>query len=270
MPIGTLYVEGDLDQQLLNPPLEGWPRPIARGSKGDLPFIVRQDLKYGKSVCYLRDRDFDYEPPALSQRNNPTEDRRIDNVVHGYRWVRHSIENYLLDPRIAEVVARVTISEWEQQLTAAATLIRDYQAGRWAIGQVRQALPSKGRLATRPSALRNEIALPMDLSETASWQWVNGEITPLRQEAAALLAEAAVRARFDNYRAQLPITSASDILLWYAGKDLLKALETFLVTKRFPNPLSYCNAVVAWVQAHPDETRNFFPEWRALKTILNA
>ncbi len=95
MLVTLLLVEGELDSQLLTPVLSGRPAVEAtKGSKNALPPRTRNERNKGVAgVYYLRDRDFDYEPPEDSTL--PV----IDNVDHrntifGWRWCRHEIEIY--------------------------------------------------------------------------------------------------------------------------------------------------------------------------------
>ena len=268
-----LYVEGKTDEALLGYALRGPGSKLAlsrRGTKRDPSVLVRQDRGLNMSVRYLRDRDFDHEPPAPPERGSPSIDHEQSDGVHGYRWVRHSIENYILDEQFAQAALGVDQTEWRSQLAAAADRIKKYQAGRWTIGQLREALPRTARLPTHPAALRGEFELPAGLDENATWRWINADTSSYRRQATPLLAESAVRTRFREYLARLNTLSIEDILLWHSGKDLLAALQSYLAGKGVSHPTEYVKRVIIWVQAHPYTALAFFPEWQALKGLLNT
>src|SRR5690242_15433111 len=106
MPVATLFVEGELDEQLLRPILSGNPVVERGGSKGSLfPQAMAESKRRGVDVRYLRDRDFDFEAPL--DRSHPSIDRNHQNRTVGWRWSRHSVENYLIDPDV--VVAAISI-----------------------------------------------------------------------------------------------------------------------------------------------------------------
>jgi len=96
MPVNKLLVEGELDQQLLSAVCKGDPFvEAALASKNALAPRVRDERRKGlQGVFYLRDRDYDTEPPT--DITSPSKD---DGDL-GWRWCRHSIENYMLDPLI--------------------------------------------------------------------------------------------------------------------------------------------------------------------------
>src|SRR6266571_123700 len=101
MPIAKLFVEGTLDVQLLSPILLGNPVPQQGGSKNSLKARAGTERRENKVAAgYLRDRDFDFDPPF--DLTKPTEESTFENsgVPFGWRWCRHEIENYLIDPAI--------------------------------------------------------------------------------------------------------------------------------------------------------------------------
>jgi len=96
MPVSTLLMEGTLDGVVLNPVLAGNPTIETGCSKGSLgPRCLDQRRNGIPNVCYLRDRDYDYEPPPVL--TEPIVDRVSAGVTLGWRWCRHEIENYLLE-----------------------------------------------------------------------------------------------------------------------------------------------------------------------------
>ena len=65
MPVAKLFVEGTLEVQILTPILLGNPVPQHGGSKDTLRARAGTERRENKVAAgYLRDRDFDSDPPA--------------------------------------------------------------------------------------------------------------------------------------------------------------------------------------------------------------
>ncbi len=159
MPVSTLLVEGELDAQVLNPVFGGSPMIERGGSKGSLLPKTRDKRGKTPDTCYLRDRDFDYDPPTdLTRPSVDAEDKRPQNTgprVLGFRWCRHSIENYLLEPAIVHAATGWSEEDFTRALLDAAKHIEHYTVARWAVGIARRSLPPFRELSTRPD-LTNE------------------------------------------------------------------------------------------------------------------
>jgi hypothetical protein len=272
MPVTTLLVEGDLDAQLLQPIFNGSPLVVKGGSKNSLPPQVLQARRTTRAnVCYLRDRDFDSDPPQ--DATQPVVDRVHQGSVLGWHWCRHEIENYLLEP---ELVARAT--GWDQtvyvaQLLEAGRRIRFYQIGRWVVGTARRSLPPHYELQTRPEGVAdNEFRLPADLAEEAVRQWVRQHtaafFSRVEQALASHVVEAALVARATLLTEAL-LASAPTALLWCSAKDLLTALEPWLRTQG-TDAGALRARVRDWVRSNPEETLNLLPEWNRLLHLLRA
>ena len=141
MPVSHLLVEGTLDMEVFAPlfagnPIVG-PRPTSKGSLAPRARDLRRDS--GWTACYIRDRDFDFLPPVdLSQ---PTTDTTDGGTPLGWRWCRHEIENYLIDPGVIHAALGWNRAAFEARLVDAARSIKHYQAARWVIGLARHVLP---------------------------------------------------------------------------------------------------------------------------------
>jgi len=99
MPIAKLFIEGNLEAEVLNPILQGNPVLQRGGSKNSLKPRARAERRDNKVAAgYLRDRDFDFDPPV--DISKPTVDSEDNGIPFGWRWCRHEIENYLIDPVI--------------------------------------------------------------------------------------------------------------------------------------------------------------------------
>src|SRR5687768_10597823 len=99
MPITKLFIEGNLESEVLNPLLQGSPALQQGGSKDSLKPRARADRHENNvEAGYLRDRDFDFDPP--DDTSKPTIDCEEAGVAIGWRWTRHETENYLIEPAL--------------------------------------------------------------------------------------------------------------------------------------------------------------------------
>lgn len=269
----TLLVEGKLDQAILSaliPPtlsltVEG------AGSKWTLAAKVKERrARLGPRVAYLRDRDFDFEPPEDTTR--PTPDVSRDGQALGWRWARHELESYLLEPALAVVAMGFHREDFEQALLEGALAIQDYQAARWLVGRARRSLPPAYQLETRPADLKGEFQLPDELLASPQRAWVLGHLGAYYQQVQGALEPAVVEAALhrmqDAWAGRL--RGWQEALLWCSGKDLLAALSPWLKERGVPDPSAYRAAVRDWVISNPDAALALVPEWRALIEDLGS
>lgn len=271
MSVNTLWVEGKLDVELMvsiaSTQPGGAPSIRSAGGKSSLRPKVTDDRKGDIEACYLRDRDFDSDPPA--DLSAPTVDKVSRGVVHGWRWCRHEIENYLLEPEFVAQATGWSRVDFEATLLAAARSLRHYTAARWAVGTARRALPPLFELGTRPIDLTNEIKVPGDLSEQASRDWASGHIGDFRKKVQGELADTTLASSFERWSLRLDaVKDPHEVLLLYAGKDLLAALEPEMVRRPFNNPVVFRNAIRDWIMVHPTQALALLPEWTALLRLL--
>jgi hypothetical protein len=269
-----LFVEGDLDQEVLFPVLAG--RAVVeaqRASKDSLPPRVRTERERLQAqgvasvrVFYLRDRDFDHDPPADVSR--PVPDAPQGKPVLGWRWCRHSIECYLCDPLIVTEAMEWERREYEDALQQAAGAIRYYQAARWAIASARQSLPPRFELKTSPDGLA-DFALPGDLTETGSAQWAVDHVAAFRSRVVPALAEPELRRTFSRRNAQFEAVtqSVNQVLLWFSGKDLMAALAGWLAQRGIPSAGAFRVSLRDWIRANPERTLALLAEWQGLIQI---
>jgi hypothetical protein len=265
MPVSLLLVEGDLDFQVLNSICGGNPTIDKGGPKYSLAQGVRFERKK-RFACYLRDRDFDFDPPVdLSQ---PTEIRSKDGGLLGWRWCRHEIENYLIDP---ELVADATGWDKTAYITAlgeAARSIRHYQVARWVVGQARRSLPPNYELTTKPEELGyHEFRLPDDLTDHTSMQWAREHVARFFARIDQVLAPGAIVASITARQASLTeplFIDPATALVWCSGKDLLAAIGPWLQAEHGLGARTFLNGMRDWVISHPDAALQRLPEWNGL------
>ncbi|KFE68146.1 hypothetical protein [Hyalangium minutum] len=273
MPVSVLLVEGKLDAEVLNPVLGLAPVRLTLetgGSKSSLKPKAR-DRRQGSAgvvACYLRDRDFDFDPPASAAL--PVVDAQLETgVVLGWRWCRHELESYLLEPRLVEAATGWSAADYSKELLAAAQRLLPYTAARWAVGIARRSLPPFTELPTRPSELTNEIQLPPDCSQVACFAWVQQHVGAFRQQVEATLDGTVLQASLNERMQRLSgLTAIDDVLIWYSGKDLLAALSPLIATRPEANPKVFRRQLSRWIQDRPQDAVALFPEWQALLVAL--
>jgi hypothetical protein len=271
MPVDLLYVEGNLEVEVLYPILLGAPVLKKGGSKGSLrPRATTERIENHVLAGYLRDRDFDYDPPA--DLATPTIDHTFAGQPVGWRWCRHETENYLIDPLVVTQATGLSRADYETALTAAAALIQDYQAARWTVGQVRRSLPPLREMPTRPGGL-NELELPPDLDEASVRAWAENSIAAFRAPLVAVSDPAAVGLSFRQFQNRFNsafLAQVNQILVYFSGKDLLAGLKAWLDLNGFHHPNEFRMALRDWAITHPTEMITIHPEWSALPGVLRA
>jgi len=272
MSIANLYIEGKLDFQVLNPIFRGFPLLQRGGTKNSLKpraLTERKDSKVDSG--YLRDRDFDFKPPIDLLK--PTVDYEDGGVPIGWRWCRHEIENYLIDPAIVSEAMAWPIPKIEDAIREAAKIIRHYEAARWTIGIVRRELPPHYNLETRPPSLKgNDIALPA-IEILGSCEWALTNIGEHRTRIAEKANPHTVRTSLNEFTAFFDDTFIADvnnILLWFSGKDIMAGMANWLVAQNYENPGAFRASLRDWIIDNPERTLELLPEWNCLIEILRT
>jgi len=264
VPVVKLFVEGRLDLEVLNPIFTGSPTLVQGGSKYTLKsraFTEREENKV--KAGYIRDRDFDFEPPK--DLTSPTVDSD-----YGWRWCRHEMENYLLEPTIINQATGWVIADIEDALRQAATSIRSYQAARWTIGQVRRSLPPDYQLKTRPDNLK-DIEVPQNLDKLFINDWtkhrINEHRTAINTATDPNTVESSLQ-RYADYFNETFIADTTQLLVWFSGKDLMAGMGHWLVGRGVANPGVFRAQLRDWIITNPAEALNLLPEWKGMLNLL--
>ena len=271
MPITKLYIEGNLDSELLAPILAGDPLLQQGGSKNALrPRTLTERKENQTNTGYLRDRDFDYDPP--DDLSKPTVDCREEssNRPIGWRWCRHEIENYLIEPHLVHQATALPIRKIEDAIHHAARAIRKYEAARWTIGLVRRELPPHYALQTRPDDL-NEIALPKELGYESVSNWALRSIEDHRNRIADATQPSRIQESIRDFDSRFDdrfVSDTNNILLWFSGKDILAGMAEWLHKNGFRNPGAFRASVRDWIIDHPEPALKLLPEWKGLIGVL--
>lgn len=273
MPVSRLLVEGKLDVEIFAALFGGRPPVDIGGSKQSLAPRARTERQGGNAdVCYVRDRDFDYDPP--NDAAQPVVDRTHAGRVLGWRWCRHEIENYLIDPEVVVAATNWERATYTAALVDAAQRIRYYQMARWVVGTARRSLPPHFELYTKPDDLQDhDFRLPRDVSEGVSVQWANGHVARFYARVGQALAPQAMSTSSVSCAARIAeslLAATANVLLWCSGKDLLAALEPWLQTQNLPDAGSFRAMMRDWIRGHPEDTLRCLPEWNVLRQLLRV
>lgn len=271
MPINKLYVEGNLESEILNPILQGSPVLQQGGSKNGLKPRARTERNQNKvEAGYLRDRDFDFAP--TTNVTIPTVDAEDQSVPFGWRWCRHEIENYLIEPALVSKAYGWSEEEIAEAIVESARRIRFYEAARWTIGITRRALPPAYELNTRPSEL-NEIDLPTQIDTATVNAWLTDSIRNHRDRIVAATDMHSVQNIFVSLMARFDdafVANPTNVLLWFSGKDILAGMADWLRAKSVANAGLFRASLRDWIIANPSRALELLPEWDNLTRVLRA
>ncbi len=272
MPVNILLIEGKLDGEVLGPVLAGNPTIETDCPKGSLGPRCLDQRRYGiPDVCYLRDRDYDYEPPAVLIE--PIVDRVSAGITLGWRWCRHEIESYLLDPAVVAAATGWDQAAYSTELVASGRRIRNYQIARWCIGQVKRKLPPITLLPGRPVAFGGDFQIPADLTAASTAQWARDVVAEFRALVSTVIEPIAFDQILVDRAAQLNdalISTPELVLSWCSGKDLFTALGAWLQLNHHLDSGNFRLLMRDWIRANPEQTVGLLPEWRRLREILRA
>jgi hypothetical protein len=266
MSLSKLYVEGKLDVEIYTKLFASSLAIVKGGSKTSIRPQADNDRRSKIHAGYLRDRDFDFNPPE--NMAVPTVDSPKQDQPWGWRLNRHEIENYLIDPIVVNAKFGVPTEVWQQHLCEAGRKIRWYQVARWVVGHARSNLPPNYKLQTSPEDV-DEMRLPQDLNEQPSLQWCRDTIREYLARVTGALNEECVEAQIVVRRNQFSDELLDDplhVITWCSGKDLFAALsDAALQVTGTQGAQLLCNVVRNWVMVNPETFLGFFPELAALK-----
>jgi hypothetical protein len=274
MPVSRLLVEGqNLDAVVLAAIFAGNPVVVGGSPKGSLALRAR-DLRRdtGQQVCYVRDRDFDFLPP--SDLTQPTVDTLDGGAPLGWRWCRHEIENYLIEPDLIQAALGWDKASHEAELVAGARRIKHYQAARWVVGQARRVLPPARDFPTSPAECAgHEFQLPADLAPAGTASWVQTQAATFLTSVQTVLDPIQLTTELTNHSARLTdsfLGNVTNVLIWCSGKDLLAAMQGWLQTTHGLHPSQLRNLVRDWITTNPDQALALLPEWERFRDLVRA
>lgn len=265
MPVAKLFVEGALDGILLNSVRPGDASFVIEyiGNKGALLPRARETRREKHiTVCYLRDRDFDHDPSDdLTRPTVDSTDR--DGSVLGWRWARHEIESYLLEPAVVSAATGWDTADYSAALVADAHRIAQYTAARWLLGRHRQRVDEARLFTTRPE-LSNPIKLPDDLSAPTSLAFLLEAIHAWERSVARPPDDELRLHHSERATALLAHQTVQEVLVWHSGKDLLAALAPRIHERLRIDPKTLCRRLRDWIRDHPTQALEHLSEWSGL------
>ncbi|MCL4219038.1 MAG: hypothetical protein KJ052_18810 [Candidatus Hydrogenedentes bacterium] len=268
MPVTTLLVEGELDAQILQPFFAGQPvLEAAKASKNALAPRARTERQKGLTgTCYLRDRDFDYLPPDDTAK--PPVDKEEDGSILGWRWARHEIENYMLEPALVENCLGITDDSYRHEVSEAAKRISHYEAARWTIGQARSELPPIVKFQTRPDdSGRKEFYVPENLDKASMAEWATRHAAAFLEKVSQRLDKEFVKNTFGEFTERFAdglLDDSRNVLLWFSGKDLMAAISQWFEDNGIGSPREFRSRMRNWMSENTQVVLTEFPEWRKL------
>lgn len=270
MPVNVLYCEGaskSPDVRLLRSVLAGTLCTIRpSGGKygmGDR-ILAHREINSSASVAGILDRDFD------NDNEEPTQSPRIwetrEGVNFGWRWERCEIENYLIDPIVAQNAIGMTDPEtkaFEIALVQAVEMISVYTAARNSLSLSRKRFTPLSNCWGRKGQLDHPF--PDTFSEEDCVQGMHQIIQ--NYEDCIRINEDELRAGF--YR-QLPEYQNAGLkrqnyLTFYSGKDLLLAMQSSIEEIGFGSPKVFRERVLVGIENSANDVWTWLPEWVALR-----
>lgn len=204
-----------------------------------------ENQKTAKNYIIFRDRDFDIDPTSEIQL------LQIDKLGdRAFLSHRTCIENYLLDP---ELIHQYWITKYEEQLENpisnwghenspgidkitqwiedAANILRDYQAVRWALGNLCQLNASRKQLETKwtkkiPDSLNLFDCKSQALSLINDFKNTVAEVTIDKFEESL--------DRYLQLFNQEEFWQQKQYLIWFNGKEVYKAMHKISQDKKRP------------------------------------
>lgn len=266
MLVTTLLVEGPLDEELLG--MVFMPIGVESiGSKYALPPRTRELRKRKKTCGFLRDRDFDFDPPTTIPPQ-PQVAKLQDNQPLGWHWCRHEMENYMLEPEIVAAAYGIDADDFRAHLVAAGASLRNYQAARWVVGRVRRMLPPHYDLTTKQGD--KEFYLPEEMSPTTSRDWVVGHVSRYGVRFCNTLDQ--TPSQYDQVSALFHdphFLTPDNILTWFSGKDLMAGLRPWYTSLKLASgPDDFRNKLKNWMKLNHAPVLDLLPEWRNFKNLL--
>ncbi|RCX20987.1 hypothetical protein DFR58_101191 [Anaerobacterium chartisolvens] len=284
MPIAELLVEGKIDAEIINVLMSEYVLPFAvriGGTKGSLNTTVKERRKELKknSIFYLRDRDFDYDvdvnvkiPQPIKFNNNGIE------IILGWHWCRHEIENYLLQPDIVSAACCAPVSEVMKEIKKAAVCIRFYQAARWTIGKLKRKgiLPPPFDLPTKPKSIAQEkkdFLIVDDCSQENCLKLIRNDANEFLSRVQSVLDDSEIVKRYNENVSDFSLERCEDIdwiLQVFSGKDLFTSLTPWMKKLKINHPSELRDKIVSWIGDNPRKALEAIPEWQKLFELLQS
>jgi len=277
MPIGQLFCEGgesSPDGRVLSTLLKNRCRVVPFGGRygmGDRIKAARAAT--GRDGVFgILDGDFVRACTTVANRPRVWEIPDGTDTTHlGWRWERKEIENYLIDPVVVELALGTNAPDSDEYIRAmegARDALTIYQAARTALSNCRPRFQNLKSAFGRPRG-KEQHPFPDELSESACRNSIDELVRKFNEaqhvrtcdvEArfAEILPECSVGERYFNY------------LHYFAGKDLMIAMEGFLTRAGFGSWAAFREKILIGIEATPEDIADWLPEWKALQAEIDS
>lgn len=273
MPVDVLYCEGaskSPDIRVLASLLSGVCVVKPGGGKYGLGQMIRlaREASPNSVIAGLRDRDLEADDADPAKAPRPWQ---VENgtVWLGWYWERVEIENYLVDPEVVRRALRNRAPKagaYRAALSAAAKSIADYTASRAAL--------TRSRVRFSPLANnwgvargRDQHRFPDERGEADCRRQIR-LIVAQHEQAQAVQADDVLR-RFDELLSACRPSGQrfQHFLTFFAGKDLLCAMETALARFGLGSPFEFRERVLKGLEESAEDPWTWLPEWQRLRDL---
>jgi hypothetical protein len=221
-------------------------------------------------VAGLRDRDFDDDTTAPAGISH---EWRVDNgrTWLGWIWERREIENYVIDPDIVHRALELSDSTntvYREALRVAAQSIMEYTAARYALSLSRtRFLPLPDDWG--PSRGRDGHHFPGSQNEADCRQAI--EIIVQQYQQSQFVSKEQVLGKFDELLSTCRVGGVrlTHFVTFFAGKDLLYAMEPALIDLGFQSAMQFREFVIYKLQRSAD-VWTWLPEWTRLRDAIQT
>jgi hypothetical protein len=276
VPVTLLYcegAEGRPDVRVLSRVLSGPCMVKPHGGKYDLDDRIRVAREvHGANVAGLRDRDFDFDAPAVEPTLSPIK-WVADNgrLWLGWCWERVEIENYLIDPVVVTHALgphAPALSDYQSALQTAAETIADYTAARMALSQARRV--SSLSNCWGPKRSLDDHHFPDDLDLDHCRNAIRQTVEDYGKTKIVQVDE--VVRRFETIRPECQVGGLrfQHFLTYFSGKDLLLAMQADLARLGFVAAHVFRERLLGGIQKSSDDIWSWLPEWQQLRTQVQT
>lgn len=278
MPLNFLYCEGlsgSLDVAILKQicPETCLLKPV--GTKRILPqrTLGARDINPGLSVAAIKDRDFDNDDLTITNcPRNWEVTENFKKVQVGWYWERKEIENYLIDPIVANRALGNEAppdNEYQKALKAAAKKIAYYTAARIAL--------SRFRVSVRPLnnywGQEKEKGYYFPKDKGLKVEDCRSKINDMvgKYEKNLRVPKATVVERFENLLDDCRQGERfQNFLIFFSGKDLLWGMQKELQSFGFKSPMVFREKVKQNIEESNEKVWEWLPEWQRLRELVSS
>jgi hypothetical protein len=272
VPVTVLYCEGaiqGLDVRLIAQiaPQGCLVKPIG-GKTSNFMASILADRAIVPELAGLVDRDFDCDPPPISERPLPLFYRTIQV---GWSWERKEVENYLIDPVVVRQAIgskRFSLDEYQSALDRAIEKLRIYTAARTALA----CYGFKNFWGDSVSDFAASYQIPSDRSKAACLTKIEAIVRQYGQE--RVVQPTDVTAKFEQLLPEFRTGGdrLNHPLIFFSGKDILCMMCEDFISWGFEakHPIKSFQELLITRIERADVIWQWLPEWDCLRSLLGG